>query len=49
MKTNVPYIYDHLAEVVLEWETFLVTSVEELKTRSLRSITFYSNIVPFMR
>jgi hypothetical protein len=49
MKTNVPYIYDYLAEVALESETFLVTSVQELKTRILRSITFYPNIMPFMR
>ena len=43
------HIYHNISKFFLEWEMFQIEFVEKIKPRILYSITFFSEIVPFMR
>jgi len=48
MKTT-RHFWSYLAQFFLEWEMFQTKVVEELKKHILCSITFFNEIVPFMK
>jgi hypothetical protein len=43
------YIYDYLAEFLLERQMFLTQVVEKIRTHILCPIIFFREIMPFMR